>query len=341
VTTPVPSPVDGVEGSREAVLQVSGLTVEVQSTRQPLVEDVSFELHPGETLGLVGESGSGKTITSLSVMGLLAAGLRITGGSIELRGEDLTRASKRRLRAVRGAEIAMIFQEPMSSLNPAFTVGNQVAEAVRAHRQVSRAEAWRRAVEVLSMVGISDADQRVRDYPHAFSGGMRQRVMIAMALACDPQVLIADEPTTAVDVTIQAQILELLRELQERLGMGILLVTHDLGVVADVCDRVVVMYAGQVVEQAPVHQLFRRPAHPYTDGLLRATPQAGRGAHRLHAIPGTVPSVGELPSGCRFHPRCGYATEACKTTEPMLEGHDREGLVRCIRQRELLLGADR
>jgi peptide/nickel transport system ATP-binding protein len=324
-----------------AVLEVAGLTVDAvgrSGDTQTLIEDVGFSLGRGETLGLVGESGSGKSVTSLAIMRLLARSLRIRAGSVLLGGQDLVAASDRRMQAVRGEEIAMIFQEPMTSLNPAFTVGNQLAEAVLAHREVSRAEAWRRAVEMLDVVGIPHAEQRVREYPHAFSGGMRQRVMIAMALACDPQVLIADEPTTAVDVTIQAQILELLRQLQSDLGMAILFVTHDLGVVADICDRVCAMYAGQVVEQAGVDEFFARPHHPYSDGLLRATPQSTGAERRLHIIPGTVPTPDAWPTGCRFHPRCEHAVDRCAEVVPELELAASGGLVRCLRQHELDLG---
>jgi peptide/nickel transport system ATP-binding protein len=325
-----------------AVLEVSGLTVEAvdrRGTTHTLVEDVGFGLARGETLGLVGESGSGKSVTSLAIMRLLARSLRIRCGSVLLDGEDLVTASDRRMEAVRGEAIAMIFQEPMTSLNPAFTVGNQIAEAVLAHRDVPRAEAQLRAVDLLDMVGVPDARVRVREYPHVFSGGMRQRVMIAMALACDPQVLIADEPTTAVDVTIQAQILELLRRLQAELGMAILFVTHDLGVVADICDRVCALYAGQVVEQAGVDEFFDRPHHPYSDGLLRATPQSTGSARRLHIIPGTVPTPDALPSGCRFHPRCEHALDRCAEESPALESTAAGGLARCLRERELHLGA--
>jgi peptide/nickel transport system ATP-binding protein len=324
-----------------AVLEVTGLTVDAvgrSGDTQTLIEDVGFSLGRGETLGLVGESGSGKSVTSLAIMRLLARSLRIRAGSVLLGGQDLVAASDRRMQAVRGEEIAMIFQEPMTSLNPAFTVGNQLAEAVLAHREVSKAEAWRRAVEMLDVVGIPHAEQRVREYPHAFSGGMRQRVMIAMALACDPQVLIADEPTTAVDVTIQAQILELLRQLQSDLGMAILFVTHDLGVVADICDRVCAMYAGQVVEQAGVDEFFARPRHPYSDGLLRATPQSTGAERRLHIIPGTVPTPDAWPTGCRFHPRCEHAVDRCAEATPELEESASAGLVRCLRHHELDLG---
>ena len=325
-----------------AVLEVAGLTVDAvgrSGDTQTLIEDVGFSLSRGETLGLVGESGSGKTVTSLAIMRLLARSLHIRAGSVLLGGsEDLVAASDRRMQAVRGEEIAMIFQEPMTSLNPAFTVGNQIAEAVLAHRGVSRAEARRRAVEMLDVVGIPHAQQRVREYPHAFSGGMRQRVMIAMALACDPQVLIADEPTTAVDVTIQAQILELLRQLQADLGMAILFVTHDLGVVADICDRVCAMYAGQVVEQAGVDEFFARPRHPYSDGLLRATPQSTGTQRRLHIIPGAVPTPDAWPAGCRFHPRCEHAVDRCVEATPVLEETASGGLARCLRQHELDLG---
>jgi len=284
------------------------------------VDDVSFDLYPGETLGIVGESGCGKTVTSLSILRLVPEppGHVLPGSLIEFEGRNLLALPAPELRAVRGNQIAMIFQEPMTSLNPVFTVGDQIAEAAIIHQHVSRAAARARAIEMLRLVGIPDPDERVDHYPHQLSGGMRQRVMIAMALVCHPKVLIADEPTTALDVTIQAQILELLDRLQHELGMAVLLITHDLGVVAGHADRVVVMYAGRVVETAPTETLFERPTHPYTAGLLAAVPRIDAPRTRLHAIPGQVPAATAWPPGCRFHPRCPYAWEKCAAQEPPL-----------------------
>ncbi len=284
------------------------------------VDGVSFELYPGETLGIVGESGSGKTVTSLSVLRLIPEppGHIRPGSYIEFEGRNLLTLAPAELRAIRGNQIAMIFQEPMTSLNPVFTVGDQIAEAAIIHQGLSRKAARARAIEMLTLVGIPDPAERVDHYPHQLSGGMRQRVMIAMALVCHPKVLIADEPTTALDVTIQAQILELLERLQRELGMAIMLITHDLGVVAGTADRVVVMYAGQVVETATTAELFARPRHPYTEGLLAAVPRVDTPRERLRAIPGAVPAATDWPAGCRFHPRCPYAWDKCRTAEPPL-----------------------
>src|SRR5690606_30058878 len=272
------------------------------------VDGVSFSLEAGEALGIVGESGSGKSVTSLSILRLVPdpPGRIEPGSSIRLRGEELLALPERRMRHVRGNDIAMIFQEPMTSLNPVHTVGAQIVESLRVHRRTGKREAWRRAVELLGLVGIANPEERVHAYPHQLSGGMRQRVMIAMALACEPDVLIAGEPTAALDVTIQAQILELIDELRQRLGTAVLLITHDLGVVAEVCDRVVVMYGGQVMEQGTVEQIFRDPRHPYTEGLLAAIPRLGEPVERLRVIPGNVPGPTAWPQACRFHPRCPY-----------------------------------
>ncbi len=284
------------------------------------VDGVSFDLQPGETLGIVGESGCGKTVTSLSILRLIPEppGHIRPGSYIEFEGRNLLTLAPKELRAIRGNRIAMIFQEPMTSLNPVLTIGDQVAEAAIVHQRLSRRAARARAIEMLQQVGIPDPESRVDDYPHQLSGGMRQRVMIAMALICHPQILIADEPTTALDVTIQAQILELLARLQQQLGMAVLLITHDLGVVAGTADRVVVMYAGQVVETAPTPELFARPQHPYTEGLMASIPRLDRPRERLHSIPGSVPAATAWPAGCRFHPRCPYAWEKCRTEEPPL-----------------------
>jgi peptide/nickel transport system ATP-binding protein len=325
--------------SCEPLLSVSGLEIQFLAggTWNRVVEDVSFDVAPGETLGLVGESGCGKTVSSLAVMGLIpSANGRITAGSVRFQGFDLLQIGAEKLREIRGDRIAMVFQEPMTSLNPSFTIGDQIALAVRAHRQVSKAGGRARAVEVLDRVGIPDASRRVDDYPHTFSGGMRQRAMIAMALACEPDLLIADEPTTALDVTVQAQILELLRSLKDESGMGMLFVTHDLGVVADICDRVAVMYAGQMVEQAPIDRIFVRPRHPYTEGLLASMPQWSMPGQPLAVIPGKVPAAGEMPTGCRFRSRCSYAVEACEAAVALVEV-DADTAVRCARREDLAL----
>jgi oligopeptide/dipeptide ABC transporter ATP-binding protein len=284
------------------------------------VDGVSLDLFPGETLGVVGESGCGKTVLSLSILRLVPEppGHIRPGSLIEFEGRNLLTLAPRELRAVRGNRIAMIFQEPMTSLNPVLTIGDQVAEAAIVHQRLSRTVARTRAIELLRQVGIPEPEERSDHYPHQLSGGMRQRVMIAMALICHPQILIADEPTTALDVTIQAQILELLERLQRELGMAVLLITHDLGVVAGTTDRVVVMYAGQVVETASTRELFARPQHPYTEGLMESIPRLDRPRARLHSIPGSVPAATAWPAGCRFHPRCPYAWDKCRTEEPPL-----------------------
>ena len=287
------------------------------------VDGVSWDIEPGETVALVGESGCGKSVSALSVMRLVAgpAG-RIEGGRILFKGRDLLALGEPEMNAIRGREIAMVFQEPMTSLNPVHTVGAQIAEAVRIHQGLSGATALARAVEMLALVRIPTPQRRVHDYPHQFSGGMRQRVMIAIALACNPKLLIADEPTTALDVTIQAQILDLLAELKDRLGMAIMLITHAMGVVAEVAQRVVVMYAGMVVEEASVEELFANPRHPYTQGLIRSIPRVDRAAahkERLEAIPGTVPSLLNPPTGCRFAARCKYAMDICVRGMPPLK----------------------
>ncbi|MGB1658170.1 MAG: ABC transporter ATP-binding protein [Longimicrobiales bacterium] len=297
------------------------------------VDGVSFEVRAGETLGIVGESGCGKTVTSLSVLRLLPEPpARIeSGSSIMFRGEELLDVSEDRMRALRGNDVAMIFQEPMSSLNPVYTVGSQISEAIRLHRKMDRDEARTEAVRLLREVGIPDADRRVDEYPHHLSGGMRQRVMIAMALSCAPKLLIADEPTTALDVTIQAQILDLLEQLRKRHGMAMLLITHDLGVVAEVCDRVVVMYAGQVVETGSVDEIFSAPAHPYTRGLLASLPSSGRRGRPLSSIPGTVPNPTAWPQGCRFAERCSEVTDVCSTAQSLTRIGGSSRAVRCCR----------
>jgi len=295
------------------------------------VDGLSFSVGAGETLGIVGESGCGKSVTALSVMRLLPAGLgRTVGGTVSFEGRNLLELDEAEMRTIRGNRIAMVFQEPMTSLNPVLTVGEQIAEAVMIHQGKSRAETFARAAEMLTLVRIPDAARRVQDYPHQFSGGMRQRVMIAMALSCHPQLLIADEPTTALDVTIQAQILKLMLELKGSIGAAILLITHDLGVVAETCQRVIVMYAGRKVEEATVLELFDRPLHPYTRGLMASIPRHRRGvapARRLQEIPGMVPNLREPIAGCAFAPRCPLATARCAAEPPPLRvGPDGHGV---------------
>jgi oligopeptide/dipeptide ABC transporter ATP-binding protein len=283
------------------------------------VDGVSFEVGAGETVGLVGESGCGKSVTALSILRLILPPGRIESGSrIEFEGRDLVTMPEADLRAVRGNRIAMIFQEPMTALNPVFTVGEQIAEVARVHAKASRRDAWARAVEMLELMGIPGPAERAKAYPHQLSGGMRQRVMIGMALVMKPALVIADEPTTALDVTIQAQILELLKELQAKFGTSILMITHDLGVIAETAKRVIVMYAGEVVEEAPVTELFARPHHPYAEGLLQAMPRVGHARERLTVIPGTVPPPTAWPTGCRFRDRCPYAWERCAVEHPPL-----------------------
>lgn len=289
----------------------------------PSVDDVSFEIDGRETVGIVGESGCGKSVTAMSILRLVPEPPgRTVGGEILFAGRNLLALSKSELRKVRGNDVAMIFQEPMTSLNPVYTVGDQIIEAITLHQELDAKAARRRAVEMLEEVGIPDPSRRVDEYPHQMSGGMKQRVMIAMALSCDPQLLIADEPTTALDVTIQAQILELLARLQSERGMAIMLITHDLGVVAEVCKRVVVMYAGRVVETGSTEDIFRAPIHPYTAGLLQSLPDRAKPGERLKTIPGSVPSPLEFPSGCRFRNRCARASEACRDDPPLVERSD-------------------
>jgi oligopeptide/dipeptide ABC transporter ATP-binding protein len=319
-----------------ALLEVRGLRTEFRTEDGGFaaVDGVSFELAPGEVLGIVGESGSGKSVTALSILRLIPSPPgRITKGEILFEGKDLLSLSERQMRAIRGGDISMIFQEPMTSLNPVFNIGEQIIETIRHHESVSKRMALERAVELLDLVGIPSPRERLSEYPHQLSGGMRQRVMIAIALSCQPKLLLADEPTTALDVTIQAQILELLRSLQAELGMAVILITHDLGVIAEFAHRAIVMYAGKVVEHASVELLFERPMHPYTEGLLASLPVLDEDQGRLRAIPGIVPSPFGLPSGCRFGPRCRYVEDACRVADPALlnrEGHD----VACIRYRD-------
>lgn len=319
VLEPVAQPVG------EPVLSVRDLSVSFRSDARTVhaVDGVSYDLSPGEVLAVVGESGCGKSVTSMAVMGLLPPTAHI-GGSIRLGGRELVGAREKDLQKIRGKDIAMIFQEPMTSLNPVLTIGRQIGEVLRRHQGLSRKEARARAVDLLDLVGIPAPARRVEEYPHQLSGGMRQRVMIAIAVACDPAVLIADEPTTALDVTVQAGILEVLQSLRERLGTAIVLVTHDLGVVADAADRVLVMYAGRAVEQAPVHDLFATARHPYTRGLLGAVLHpGGEGKRRLPEIPGLVPSLESQPDACTFAPRCTRADDTCATGRPAFAAVDR------------------
>jgi peptide/nickel transport system ATP-binding protein len=318
------------------LLEVTNLQTQFP-TRNGLVravDGVSFHLDAGELLGLVGESGCGKSITALSIMRLIAPPGKIVSGEISFDGKNLLKLSDSEMRQIRGDDIAMIFQDPMTSLNPVYTVGEQIAEALRLHRKLSRKAAYEAAIQAMNEVSIPDPARRANDYPHQLSGGMRQRVMIAMALACDPKLLIADEPTTALDVTIQAQILELLEELRRNRELAVLLITHDLGVVAEVADRVAVMYTGRIVEESSVEQLFAQPKHPYTEGLLRSVPKLTRAdvekKVRLETIEGTVPSPTDLPPGCHFAPRCRHRMSRCTTEEIPLYDLDGGVRVRCV-----------
>ena len=338
--TPVLAPAPSAARPEEPLLAVRGLAVELATAGAPVrvVDDLTLSLRRGEILGLVGESGAGKTMTALAIMRLIPAGFgRVSAGSVLFEGRDLLALPFEEMRRVRGRDVAMIFQDPMSSLNPVHTIGDQIAEAVLLHEGAPRPVARRRALEMLERVGIPEPRERIDQYPHQFSGGMRQRAMLAMALACRPKLLIADEPTTALDVTIQAQILDLLRSLQRELGLAVLFVTHDLGVVADVCDRVAVMYAGQLVEEAPLEPFFSRPRHPYSEGLLAAMPRMTSRDAPLYAIPGQVPAAGAAPPGCRFLPRCRHARDACREGAPELVSAGGASRVRCARHGELEL----
>ena len=307
---------------REVLLKVDELRTEFFSSKKSsvtAVDKVSFDIYKGEILGLVGESGCGKSVTSLSIMQLLKdTPGKVTNGQVLLDGKDLLKMPDAEIRSIRGGRMSMIFQEPMSALNPSMRIDRQMMETIMLHTNKSKEEARSHAAAMLGKVGIPDPPRVLKNYPHQLSGGMSQRVMIAMALSCDPQLLIADEPTTALDVTIQAQILDLMKKLQKEDQSSILLITHDLGVVAEMCTRVIVMYAGKIVEEAPVEQLFASPTHPYTQGLIASVPKLGSGVKVLPSIPGSVPDLASMPKGCRFAPRCKYATEKCHAQEPAL-----------------------
>ncbi len=321
---------------KEVLLNVSHLNTYIKTENGLLqaVRDVSFQVRKGELLGIVGESGCGKSMTSLSIMGLTAKNIQVQADQLLFEGKDLTKLSAGQLRALRGKEMAMIFQEPLTSLNPLFTIGFQLTETIRLHNKVSRQQAKQMAIDMLKRVEIPRPEHVMKEYPNALSGGMRQRVMIAIALVNRPSLLIADEPTTALDVTIQAQILHLMKQLMKQDETAIMLITHDLGVVAEVADYVLVMYAGQVVEEASVFDLFKHPLHPYTYGLMNSTIKVHQSDAKLKTIEGTVPSLAQMPTGCRFHPRCPFATDACRAEEPPLAEVLPRRKVRCIRWNE-------
>lgn len=322
-----------MQENKDLVLEVKNMSMGFKTEYGflPILNDVGFEIYKGETLGVVGESGCGKSVTSLCILRMLDRG-EVTG-EVLLHGDDLLKMTEKEMRKIRGNRISMIFQEPMTSLNPVFTIGFQLTEALKLHQGLNRRQANKVAVEMLNKVRIAEPKQRMKEYPYQLSGGMRQRVMIAMALACRPELLIADEPTTALDVTIQAQVLDLMRDLQKEMGSSILFITHDLGVIREMCDRVIVMYCGEVMEQASVKELFKNPRHPYTSGLLSTLPKYGQSG-KLPTIDGMVPPAGEFPQGCVFSPRCPYATERCRNEKPGMhpvgEGHS----VRCFRMEE-------
>ena len=319
--------------SQENLLEVKHLRTEFFSSKKSsvtAVDDVSFDIKKGEIVGLVGESGCGKSVTSLSIMQLLKdTPGKVTNGEVIFQGRNLLDASKKEMLDIRGDKMSMIFQEPMSSLNPSMRIDKQMIEGIRLHTPLTKAEARKKAADILSQVGIPDPQRVLKNYPHQLSGGMSQRVMIAMAMSCEPDLLIADEPTTALDVTIQAQILELMKKIQQDKGMSILLITHDLGVVAEMCSRVIVMYAGKIVEVAPVEILFANPTHPYTQGLIASVPKLGSGVKVLPSIPGSVPDLSAMPKGCRFAPRCKYATEKCHQEQPELLSVGEKQKCRC------------
>lgn len=319
----------------DTLIQVKNLQISFKydGVMTPVIRGVSFDIKRGETLGMVGESGSGKSVTSREIMRLIATPpARIDSGEILFEGRDILKMSDDELRSIRGNRISMIFQEPMTSLNPVYTCGDQIMEVIRLHKGVSKKEARQMAIEMLREVGVQSPETRVDCYPHELSGGMRQRVMIAMALSCSPTLLISDEPTTALDPTIQAQILQLIKDMKKKLNMSVLFITHDLGVVAHNCDRVVVMYAGKIVEVAEVCELFDHPAHPYTQGLIMSIPKMSSDVEELYSIDGSIPSFGSLPSGCTFGPRCPYFTEECTKSEPVLKDIGGGHLCACHRR---------
>jgi len=319
--------------NNSTVLEVNGLSTSFFTDDGviPAVENISFHINEGEILGVVGESGCGKSVTSLSIMGLIPNPPgKIVGGEILFKGEDLGKVSEKRMRQIRGNDISMIFQEPMTSLNPLYTIGNQLIEAIRVHKKLEKKIAKEKAVEIMKLVGLPRAEELLNEYPHQLSGGMRQRVMIAMAMVCEPKLLIADEPTTALDVTIQAQILKLMKDINENYKTAILLITHDLGVVAEVCDRIIVMYAGKVVEEADVRTIFKNPKHPYTKGLIKSVPSVSNKVDKLYSIPGNVPKPGTIKHGCAYASRCEFAFERCHTETPELFEHEGGQSVRCF-----------
>jgi peptide/nickel transport system ATP-binding protein len=321
-----------VENEKKPLLEVKNLKTYFYTEDGVVkaVDGVDFTVNQGEVLGLVGESGCGKSVTSLSIMRLVGVPGKVVNGEVYFGGRDLLKIPEPEMVHMRGNRISMIFQQPQSSLNPVFTVGDQVAEVLQIHQNMTKEASWKRAVELLGLVGIPDAAKKAKAYPHEMSGGQAQRVMIAMALALVPELLIADEPTTALDVTIQAQILDLMREMQRKLGTSVILITHDLGIIAELADRVAVMYAGQIVEQAPVGELFENPKHPYTQGLIASIPILGRVTETLEVIPGSVPNLINLPSGCRFAPRCKHVMKVCTEVDPSLLPVKQEHIVRCF-----------
>lgn len=316
----------------ENLLKIRNLEVSFggEKNKVNVIRGLNIDVNRGETLGIVGESGSGKSVTSLAVMGLLPQNTAHVSGEIFFEEQDLLKLSDREIQKIRGNKIAMIFQEPMTSLNPIQTCGRQIMEPLMLHMGMKKSAAAARALELLKLCGISAPEQRFNEYPHQMSGGMRQRIMIAIALACNPSLLIADEPTTALDVTIQAQILELMKDLKRKISMSIMMITHDLGIVADSCDRVVIMYTGQIFESAPTDELFSDPLHPYTKGLLNAIPMLDKTKERLEAIDGMVPDADKMPKGCRFHPRCKFAFDKCKEAVPKLTKYGENRMVRCF-----------
>ena len=326
--------IETVEGAeeKEVLLSVKDLELSFKNDygSVKILNKISFDIHKGETVGIVGESGCGKSMTSLCIMQLLNTPPAMIKGSIQLQGRELLKLTDKQMQKIRGNRISMIFQEPMTSLNPVFTIGNQLSETFMLHQGMNKKQAMEKSVELLRMVKIPLPEQRVKEFPHQLSGGMRQRVMIAMALACRPELLICDEPTTALDVTIQAQILDLMRGLQKELGTAIMFITHDLGVVSEMCDRVLVLYCGEVVEKASIDDVFQNPKHPYTEGLMSTLPKFDQPG-KLATIPGVVPPAGKYPSGCVFEPRCPYATEKCRECKPPLVELDNEHAVRCFR----------